>query len=45
MWLIFAGTASMLWGMSYALSELNTGTAIGGLIIFCGVAVVYWFSR
>jgi drug/metabolite transporter (DMT)-like permease len=26
-------------------SELNTGTAIGGLLIVFGVAVVYWFSR
>ena len=26
-------------------SELNAGTALGGFLIFCGVAVVYWFSR
>jgi uncharacterized membrane protein len=26
-------------------SELNVPTAIGGLLIFSGVAVVYWYSK
>ena len=26
-------------------SELNSGTALGGLLIFFGVAIVYWFSK
>lgn len=26
-------------------NHVNWGIALGGLLIFCGVAMVYWFSR
>lgn len=26
-------------------SELNIGTALGGALIFCGICIIYWFSR
>lgn len=26
-------------------NEINAGTALGGLLIFCGIATVYWFSK
>jgi drug/metabolite transporter (DMT)-like permease len=26
-------------------SELNFGTALGGLLVFAGVCAIYWFSR
>lgn len=26
-------------------SQINWGIGLGGLLIFCGVATVYWFSR
>jgi drug/metabolite transporter (DMT)-like permease len=26
-------------------NELNMGTALGGILIFTGVAIVYWFSK
>ena len=26
-------------------SELNIGTTLGGLLVFCGVCVIYFFSR
>jgi drug/metabolite transporter (DMT)-like permease len=29
----------------YSENELNVGTALGGLLVFCGVCVIYFFSR
>jgi drug/metabolite transporter (DMT)-like permease len=29
----------------FSENELNTGTALGGGLVFIGIAVIYWFSR